>query len=357
MTPRASGTVESGARTMHALIKAAPAPGLTYGEAPRPSYGARDVLLQVEAMGICGTDLHIYRWDAWAASRIKPPLIIGHEFVGRVVAVGDEVTHVAVGQRVSAEGHLYCGLCYACRTGLAHVCERGVILGVDVDGGHAEFARVPEQNVWPVPREMPLEIAAILDPIGNAVHVALTAPVAGATVAIVGCGPIGCMAAALARAMGARRVIGIDVNSYRLELAAKLGATHLVESGREEPVEVVRSESQGRGADVVWEMSGHPSAIQQAFQMLRRGGDIVLFGLPSAPVSVDLTNAIIFRAATVHGVNGRRIFHTWYAMEGLLLSGKVDLSPVITHRKTLAEIDEVMALMSAGIAGKIVLMP
>lgn len=343
--------------TMHALVKTTAGPGLSYLEVERPRIGPRDVLLRVEAAGVCGTDLHIYKWDAWSASRLKPPVIVGHEFTGRVVEIGSEVHTVHVGQRITAEGHLYCGLCYTCRIGLGHICERGSILGVDVDGGHADFAVVPEQNAWPIPDALPTEIAAILDPIGNAVHVAQTAPLAGASLAIVGCGPIGCMGAALARTMGARTVVGIDPNQYRLELAGRLGATRLVESGPVDPVEAVLDETRGHGADVVWEMSGHHVGIEQAFRMLRRGGDLVLFGLPTGPVPIDLANAIIFRSARVHGINGRRLFSTWYTMEGLLLSGNLDLSPVITHRKRLHEIDDAMTLMAEGKAGKVVLTP
>ncbi len=350
-----SGTAEG--ETMHALVKAAPGPGLQYTEVPRPRVGPRELLLRVEAMGVCGTDLHIYQWDAWAASRVKTPVIVGHEFTGRVVEIGADVHTVQVGQRITAEGHLYCGLCYTCRTGLAHICERGSILGVDVNGGHAEYAVVPEQNAWPIPDGISTEIAAILDPIGNAVHVAQSAPLAGASVAIVGCGPIGCIGAALARAMGARAVIGIDTNSYRLELASTLGATRAVESGPEDPVEAVFAETRGHGADVVWEMSGHPGAIAQAFSMLRRGGDLVLFGLPAAPVPIDLANGIIFRSARVHGINGRRLFSTWYTMEGLLLSGRLDLRAVITHRIPMRDIDRAMSLMAEGKAGKVVLTP
>lgn len=351
----ASGT--AGEATMHALVKTTAAPGLTYMEVERPRVGPRDVLLRIEAMGVCGTDLHIYRWDAWSASRVKPPVIVGHEFTGRVVEIGTDVKTVRIGQRITAEGHLYCGLCYTCRTGLAHICEQGSILGVDVNGGHADYAVVPEQNAWLIPDAISTEIAAILDPLGNAVHVAQSAPLAGASVAIVGCGPIGCMGAALARTMGARTVIGIDTNHYRLELAGSLGATRLVESGPEDPVEAVRAETHGHGADVVWEMSGHPSAIDQAFRMLRRGGDLILFGLPTAPVPIDLANGIIFRSARVHGINGRRLFSTWYTMEGLLLSGRLDLRPVITHRIPMREIDTAIALMTEGKAGKILLTP
>ncbi len=340
---------------MKGLVKTGAHAGLEWIDVERPRPGVRDVILQVEAGGVCGTDHHIYEWNAWAANRVHPPLVVGHEFVGRVVEVGEDVRSVTIGERVSAEGHLYCGQCFRCRTGLAHVCERGQILGVDVNGGHAEFARVPEQNIWKIPPEIPLDIAAILDPIGNAVHVALSTPVAGATVAIVGCGPIGCIASALARALGAHAVVGIDVNEYRLSLAQTMGATHAVLSGSENPVERVREISRGRGADVVWEMSGHPAAITQSFDMLRPGGEIVLFGLPANAVPIDLANAIIFRSATVRGVNGRKIFATWYAAEDLLTSGRVDLRAVITHRRKFAEIDEVMHLMSSGTAGKILL--
>ena len=341
---------------MYALVKAAPGPGLALQEVPVPALGRRDCLVRVEATSICGTDLHIYRWDAWAASRLRPPLIVGHEFCGRVAAVGPDVTEVAVGDYVAGEGHLYCGRCYFCQTGQAHICAHGRIIGVDTDGCFAQYVRMPVVNLWNLDDAVPPAIGAIHDPLGNAVHAVMRAGVSGASVAVVGCGPVGLCAAAVARRAGAAAVYGIDVNPYRLALAEGLGVDAAIRADGEDPVAVVRDLTGGLGAEVVLEMSGHPAGIRTAFEMLRKGGRIVLLGIPPGPVEADLTGWIIFKEARVLGVNGRRIFETWHRMAELLRAG-LDVSSVVTHRFSLGEYETAFAVLAEGRCGKIVLVP
>jgi threonine 3-dehydrogenase len=344
-------------RTMAAVLKPAAAPGSSVTRVPIPTLGPRDVLIRVRAASICGTDLHIQNWDKWAQSRIRPPLVFGHEFCGDVAEVGAAVTHTQVGAFVSVEGHIADGTCYQCRTGNGHICENVAIVGVDRPGCFAEFVAVPETNVYTMDAGITQEIAAIQDPFGNAVHTTLSGEVAGLTVAVVGSGPIGCCAVAVARAVGARSVFATDVRPYRLELARRMGADRVIDSSREDPVAVVQGETGGHGADVVLEMSGHPDGVRQAFKMLRRGGRASLLGIPSQPVALDLAEDIIFKGATVHGINGRRMWQTWYQAQALLQSGRVDLSPLITHRFPLAQIEKGMDLLRDGQAAKIILYP
>lgn len=343
--------------TMKAVTKPSASPGLALETVPVPAVGPRDVLLRVRAASICGTDLHIYKWDKWAEKRISPPLIFGHEFCGDVVECGSAVTMVKRGAFVSVEGHIPDGTCYQCRTGSAHNCENVKIIGIDRAGCFAEYVAVPETNVYAMDPAIPAEIAAIQDPFGNAVHTALSGPIAGQSVAIIGCGPIGCCAIAISRACGARFIASTDVKPFRLELARKMGADRVVDSSREDAVAVVREATGGVGADVVLEMSGHPDAVRQAFKMLRRGGRISLLGIPSQPVALDLAEDVIFKGATVLGINGRRIWETWYQAEALLKSGRVDLSPLITHALPLERIEDGMALLDRGEAAKIILKP
>ena len=342
---------------MTAVVKAAPAPGSEVRQVPVPEVGPRDVLVKVKAASICGTDLHIERWDAWAQGRIHPPLVFGHEFCGEVVERGSDATAVAPGTFVSVEGHVVDGTCYQCRTGNAHICANVSIVGVDRPGCFAEYVAVPESNVVPMDAGIPPEVAAIQDPFGNAVHTTLSGEIAGLTVAVVGSGPIGCCAVAVARASGARMVIATDVRPFRLELARRMGAARVVDSSREDPVAVVKEATGGEGADVVLEMSGHASGVKQAFKMLRRGGRLSLLGIPSQPVAIDLAEDVIFKGATVIGINGRRMWQTWYQAQALLRTGTIDLGPLITHRFPLAEIHKGMALLEQGEAAKIILYP
>ncbi len=342
---------------MKAVVKTSTGPGadLISVDVPRPRAG--EVLIQIRATSICGTDLHIYRWDPWAASRVKPPLIFGHEFAGEVVELGTAVTSVQVGDYVSAETHVVCGVCHQCRSGQPHICQDVSIIGVDRPGCFAEYVVVPERNVWPNPPDMPPEVASVQEPFGNAVHTALSTELVGKTVLITGCGPIGLMAIAIARAAGAERVFATEVMPYRIELARTMGA-HLVLNPQETDVTAeINTRTTHTGVDVLLEMSGNPSAIREGFSLLRCGGYAALLGIPSRPLEIDLANYLIFKGATAYGVTGRQIWKTWYQTKALLGSGAVDVQPIITHRFPLEEFEEGMALMQAGQCGKVVLFP
>ena len=354
-------TLETATRTnvktdrMWAIEKSKPEPGLWKIQAPIPSGGPKDVRIRVTAFAICGTDLHIVDWDRWAASRVKTPLVFGHEFTGVVDWVGAEVKSVRAGDRVTGETHIYDGLCYACRRGLQHLCEKVEILGVDRQGAFADYVILPEQNVWKLHPDIPEEIAAVHDPLGNAVHTALAGPVAGLRFAVFGCGPIGCFAVGVLKAAGASWVAAVDKNPLRLELAERMGADLLLNVQRDSVVKTILAETGGRGADGMLEMSGHPQAFRDGFEMLANGGRVSLLGIPSKPLEIDVAKEIIFRGAQVQGINGRLIFDTWFRMEALLLSGKLDVKPVITHVLGWSEFDRAVELQRSGKAGKIVL--
>lgn len=341
---------------MNAIMKNAPGPGLQWAQMPVPKIDDSSCLVRVDAASICGTDLHIYEWDAWSRSRLKPPLIVGHEFCGTVVEVGKDVKGVTVGDYVSGEGHLFCGRCYYCRTGQGHICEEGRIIGVDTDGCFAEYIVMPPQNLWKLDREVPPEIGAIHDPLGNAVHSVMTAGVSGQTVAVVGCGPIGLASVAVAKRAGAAAVFALDVNPYRLELATTMGADLALGGSKDEAVALVTDATRGRGVDVVLEMSGHPDGMLTGFELLRKGGRVVLLGLFRAPVTVDFNEHVIFKEATLLGINGRRLFDTWYEMTALLRGG-LDLTPIVTHTFALGEFEHAFATLQSGHCGKIVLKP
>jgi threonine 3-dehydrogenase len=313
------------------------------------------VLIAVETASVCGTDLHIYHWDEWAQNRIKPPYIPGHEFCGTVAAVGDLVHGLALGDFVSAEMHIACGHCLQCRTGQAHVCQFVKILGVDGDGAFADYVRIPAANVWKLSPQIPREYGSLFDPFGNAVHTALSGPIAAQTVAVTGCGPIGLFSIAIAKACGAARVFAIEPNAKRRELAQRMGADVLLDPSAEDVDAKVKAATGGNGVDVLLEMSGHPAAIRQGFGLLRNGGRASLLGLPSKPFELDIANAIIFKGATVHGINGRKMYETWFQAEALMRDPRVDMSPVITHRLPLARFDEAMKLLESGEASKILL--
>jgi threonine 3-dehydrogenase len=342
--------------SMLALRKLYDRPGLwRQDDTPVPRIGPRQVLIAVTHAGICGTDRHIYEWDAWSRSRVVLGITTGHEFVGRVVAVGSAVTRAAVGQRVSAEGHIGCGICQPCRTGNGHICEKVDILGIDTNGCFAQFVAVPEENVWPVHPGIPDHIAAIFDPLGNAVHTVMSAGVSGRSVLITGVGIIGLMAVTVARAAGAGTILVTDSNPRRLELAKKLGADVAYAADDDSWPQKARELTHQQGPQVLLEMSGHPKAIRQGFSALRNGGTAALLGLPSEPVALDLPNDIIFKGATVLGINGRKMFETWYQMESLLLSGRLNLAPIVTHQLPLAEFEQGFRLMQRGEAIKVVL--
>ncbi len=339
---------------MQAIVKAQRAPGLTVSTVPKPVAGPGEVLIRVRHAGVCGTDLHIADWDAWAQGRIKPPLVVGHEFAGEVAALGPGVTEFQVGQLVTAEGHIICGHCQACRTGNGHICKNTRIIGVDRDGAFAEFIAMPATNVMTLDG-IPTEIGAIMDPMGNAFHTVLTAEIPGSTVFIVGCGPIGCFAVGIARAAGAAKVIASDVNPNRLALAKKMGAHVLINAAKDDVVRSVLAETGGEGVDVVCEMSGVPAALHQAFATIRMGGRVQLLGIPKGEVPVDFAGEIIFKGITLYGVIGRKMYETWHQMRRFLSSGLLDPRPVITHRFPLAKIDDALAAIRSGDAGKVIL--
>lgn len=342
---------------MKAIRKHHAGPGAELCEVPIPQIEPHEVLIQVKATSICGTDVHIYTWDAWAQSRIKVPMVFGHEFSGIVVEVGRDVKGVQIGDHVSAETHVVCHQCLQCKTGQYHICQNTKILGVDFQGCFAEFVKMPAANIWKNPVNMPFEKASIQEPMGNAVHTVLAGPVAGKTLAVVGCGPIGIMAIAVAKASGATEVIALDVNDYRLDLARKVGATVTINSAQEDPVQRVMQVTEGTGIEVVCEMSGHPVAIRQAFEMLTNGGRMSILSLPTKPVELDITNQIVFKGATVQGITGRKMYETWRQTSGLIHSGQVDVAPIITHTLPLENFQEGFELMVSGKCGKVVLLP
>ncbi|MBV9332591.1 MAG: L-threonine 3-dehydrogenase [Candidatus Eremiobacteraeota bacterium] len=341
--------------TMKALVKPKPAPGFLLTDVPVPAVGPGDVLIAVEKAGLCGTDHHIYAWDGWAQQRIKPPIVVGHEFMGTVAAIGSEVRSIRAGERVSAEGHIADLTCLLCRTGQAHICEHVEIIGVDRDGAFAQYVAIPENNVWRLDADIPDVSAAIFDPLGNAVHTVMAAGVSVKSVVVSGVGSIGLLAVAVARAAGATSIYAIDVNPARLELARTLGADAGFLSSDPGIADEIRRRTAGNGADVLLEMSGNAAAIDLGLRVLRNGATAALLGLPSRPVTLDLADRIIFKGITVLGINGRRMFETWYQAEALVKSGRVDPRTVITHVLPYTAFDEAFALMEKGEAVKIVL--
>lgn len=345
------------ATTMKAIVKAASAPGIEIREVPVPTAGPGEVLLQVKRAGVCGTDLHIWSWDRWSQGRVKPPVTLGHEFVGEVVELGAGVTNVRPGDLVSAESHVVCHTCTACRNNLGHVCENTRILGVDMNGGFTEYVAIPAVNAWPVPPGIPLEVAAVLEPTGNAVHTAFAGPLSGCNIGVTGCGPIGLFAIGVARAAGASQVVASDVSPYRLELARRMKADAVIDVSKENFAERVKTLTHGRGLDGVLEMSGNPQAMRDGLQALRNGGRLSLLGLPTEPFDLDWNRLLIFKGITLHGIVGRRMYETWDQLDQLLRSGRLDLRPSITHVMAMERFDEAVGLLREGRAGKIVLVP
>jgi threonine 3-dehydrogenase len=341
--------------TMKALRKTKAGAGLSLETVQVPTIGPRDVLVRTKIASICGTDLHIYDWDRWSQCRIKPPLTLGHEFCGTVDAVGEEVAGLDPGDLVSAEMHVQCGQCYQCRIGEAHICQNLGIIGIDRDGAFAEFVKIPASNVWKLDPAIPEHYGAILDPLGNAVHAVLRGPIAGQTVLVTGCGPIGLMAIAVAKACGSSTVFATETNEHRRELAREMGADVVVDpslgDGR------IRSETDGTGVDVLLEMSGNPTAIRQGFAALRDGGRASLLGLSTERVALDLVNDIIFKGVTIHGIYGRKMYATWVEMTALLKSKRLDLDPVFDERLPLESFERAFASLASGSAGKILVYP
>lgn len=338
---------------MKALVKRKAEPGLWMEEVPEPQVGINDVLIRVFKTGICGTDVHIYNWDSWARKTIPVPMVVGHEFVGEIVEVGSNVQVFEPGQIVSGEGHVVCGVCRNCMAGRRHLCADTQGIGVNRAGAFAEYISIPMTNVWHHADGIDLDVASIFDPFGNAVHTALTFPILGEDVLITGAGPIGCMAAAVAKHAGARYVVVSDVNPWRLELAKKMGATRVVDVREERISDVQKELGMQEGFDVGLEMSGNPAGFRDMLDNMCHGGKVAMLGIPSEPMPIDW-NHVIFNMLTIQGIYGRRMYETWYSMT-VLLQGGLDIAPIITHRMPYTEFEEGFQTMLSGQSGKIVL--
>jgi len=338
---------------MRTLAKTKREPGIWMSEAPKPAVGPNDVLIRIRKTAICGTDMHIFNWDEWAQKTIPVPMHVGHEYVGTVEAMGDEVRGLKIGQRVSGEGHIVCGHCRNCRAGRRHLCRNTVGVGVNRPGAFAEFLVIPAVNAFPIPDDIPDEIAAILDPFGNAAHTALSFDLVGEDVLITGAGPIGIMAAAICRHVGARHVVITDVNDYRLELAKKMGAHRTVNIAREKLADIMPSLNMVEGFDVGLEMSGVPAAFRDMLDVMNHGGKVAMLGIPPGDTAIDWTQ-VIFKGLTIKGIYGREMFETWYKMIALIQGG-LDLRPMITHRFDVKDYLEGFRTMGSGKSGKVVL--
>jgi threonine 3-dehydrogenase len=345
---------------MRALRKTTAAAGAELLQVPVPRPRSGEVLVRVHAASICGTDLHILEWNEWAGDRVRRlPLTFGHEVAGRVEAVGSEVRHLAPGAFVAAESHLACGYCRTCRAGSPHICERLRILGVDVDGAFADYVVIPASNAWVVGEGIDPDAASVMEPFGNAVHAVAGSggDLEAGDVAVIGCGPIGLFAVAIARAAGASRLLAVEPNEFRRDLAKRMGADAVIDPAVEDPVASVLEATDGHGVPVVLEMSGNARAIDQGTRMLARGGRMSLLGLPDGPVTLELNEHVIFKEARLFGVTGREMFRTWQQTQTLLASGMVDVGPVITHRFGLERFGEAFDAMRSGRSGKVMLLP
>ncbi|MBL8869331.1 MAG: L-threonine 3-dehydrogenase [Planctomycetaceae bacterium] len=338
---------------MKALVKRHSQPGLWLEDVPVPEYGINDVLIRVDRTGICGTDLHIYKWDAWAQKTIPVPMVVGHEFVGEIVAVGDNVHDFFPGEIVSGEGHVVCGRCRNCLAGRRHLCKDTQGVGVNRPGAFAEYLALPMSNVWHHKPDINRDVASIFDPFGNAVHTALSFDLLGEDVLITGAGPIGIMAAAIARHAGARHVVITDVNPYRLELARKMGATLAVDPRSQSLADVQKQLDMREGFDVGLEMSGNPQAFRDMLDNMCHGGKVAMLGIPTEPIAIDW-NIVVFNMLTIKGIYGREMYETWYKMSVMLESG-LNIEPVITHRFHYTEFEKGFAAMKSGESGKVIL--
>lgn len=344
---------------MKALVKTKAEPGLTLTDWPDPKLRPSEVVVRVKATSLCGTDAHIYNWDEWASHRIQLPRIIGHELCGEVVEVGQEVSGAKVGDFVTAESHLTCGLCFQCRTGQAHVCKNYRILGIDFDGSYAQAVALPERVLWKTSKDIPPEFACVQEPLGNAVDATLAEDVTGHTVLITGCGPTGLLAVAIARVAGASLIIATDISEYRLHLATQLGADHVLNANTmssDEMATTFLDLTGGEGVDTALEMSGNPSALHLSFRAVKNGGRVTLFGIPTGQVCFDLPNEIIFKGIRVYGITGRRLFGTWYRLSGLFKAG-LTIKPIVTHTLPMADFAKGFDLVNSGQCGKVVLFP
>jgi threonine 3-dehydrogenase len=340
-------------KTMQALVKKYPKPGLWLDEVPIPEVGINDVLIKVHKTAICGTDLHIWDWNPWAQRTIPVPMVVGHEFVGRVAAIGSNVFDLNIGDIVSGEGHIVCGRCRNCQAGRRHLCKDTKGIGVNRTGAFAEFICIPVTNVWRADPSIPMEILSIFDPFGNATHTTLAFPILGEDVLITGAGPIGIMATAIARHAGARYIVTTDVNPYRLSLAKRMGAT-VAMNVKEQSLTEVRAElGMKEGFDVGLEMSGNGGAFKEMLDNMCHGGKIALLGIPSLELAIDW-NKVIFNMLTIKGIYGREMYETWYLMQSLIKIG-LDLGPVITHRMRYTAFEDAFRVMSSGNSGKVIL--
>lgn len=342
---------------MKVVVKTEPKAGAELKEMGLPQIGERDVLIKVLATSICGTDYHIYTWDEWSQNRIKTPQVMGHEFAGEVIAIGPKVTKVKLGDIVSAETHIVCEVCELCLTGKAHICKDTKILGVDTQGTFAEYVAIPEQNAWVNAKDVAPEYLCIQEPLGNAVHTVLSGDIIGKTIAVVGCGPIGLMAVDVAKAVGAAKVIAVEINPYRMALAKELGADVVLNPLQDDVIARVLEETEGLGVDVVAEMSGNKQAINAALKYIKLGGRMAILGIPNGTVELDLAKDVIFKGLTIHGIAGRRMYDTWYQVKGLIQSGRLHLDKLVTHRLPMEKFEEGMELMASGNCGKVVLFP
>ncbi len=338
---------------MKALVKRKKEAGMWMEEVPVPTIGPNDLLIKVRKAAICGTDIHIYNWDAWSQKTVPVPLTVGHEFTGEVAEIGSAVTGFQVGERVSAEGHLTCGHCRNCRAGKRHLCRNTVGIGVHRAGCFAEYIAMPAVNVFRVPKEIPDEIAAFFDPLGNAVHTALSFDLVGEDVLITGAGPIGVMASAIARHVGARHVVVTDVNEYRLSLARKMGATRAINVTQTSIESTMKDLGMTEGFDVGLEMSGNGDAFRSMLKAMNHGGRVAILGIPPGEVTIDWSD-VIFKGLVLKGIYGREMFETWYKMAAMLQSG-LDVTPVLTHQFKADDFEKAFQTMRGGNSGKVVL--
>jgi len=336
-------------------MKEEPGPGLVMRDVPVPEPGDDEVLIRVRAAGICGTDVHIYDWDEWSRGRIEPPLIIGHEFVGEVAEVGASVRHVGIGRRVSAEGHITCGRCELCRTGQAHICRDVEIIGVDRDGCFAEFIRVDARNLWPVHDDIPDNVAAVFDPVGNAMHTVTAGEVTGKSVLLTGAGSIGLFAVAIARSFGATLILVVEPNPSKRRIALDVGADYVFEPSADGLEERVLELTGGLGPHVFLEMSGNPGAVGFGLRVLRNGGCASMLGIPPGPVTIDWGRDVVFKGITIKAVNGRRMFDTWFRTQDFMLGHQDAVDRLITHRLPFGEFERGFGALHDGDAVKVVL--
>jgi threonine 3-dehydrogenase len=339
--------------TMKALVKQHAAPGIELQDIAVPTLGPNDVRIRIRKTAICGTDMHIYKWDAWAQKTIPVPMAVGHEYCGEIIEIGNEVSGFAIGDRVSGEGHITCGHCRNCRAGRRHLCRNTIGVGVNRPGCFAEQLVIPAVNAFKLTAAIDDDIAAILDPLGNAVHTALAFDVVGEDVLITGAGPIGIMAAAIVRFVGARHVVVTDVNDYRLDLARKMGATLALNVERESIDDAMQQLGMTEGFDVGLEMSGNPQAFREMLRTLHHGGSIAMLGIPAEDMAIDW-NQVIFKGLTIKGIYGREMFETWYKMASLLQSG-LNVRPIITHHLPYTDYEKGFEIMGSGQSGKVVM--